>query len=291
SHWRFIAHADLLRDTSSGQVALLATPAEVSMRLAPPLLAKGLSVVDLSGAFRLPATEYPEWYGHPHESPEWVERAEYGLVELFAWPKADVRLVANPGCYATAAILAAAPLVKRGLVEGPLFVDGKSGTTGAGRKADEGLSFSEVSENVRPYRLGRHQHTPEIEQALGRIGGRPIRVSFTPQLVPMSRGLLVTVHASLREGLAEPVIEAYRELYGKASLIRLLRDRPPETAAVRNTPFTDIFAHVDARTSSVTAIAALDNLVKGAAGQAVQNLNRLLELPPETGLVRRGTDR
>jgi len=288
SEWRFEAHADLLGAARAGQVAFLATPAESSLRLAPALLARGLRVIDLSGAFRLAPDDYPDWYGFEHTAPDWLERAEYGLPELFDWPEREVQLVANPGCYATAALLALGPAVRAHLVRGPCFVDGKSGTTGAGRKADDTLSYSEVGENLRPYRVERHQHTPEMERGLSRIAGREVRVSFTPHLVPMTRGLLVTAYASLVDGVdAEAVQSAYEAAYRGSSLVGLCTDAP-ETGPIRGTPYARVYAGVDERTGSLRAIGVIDNLLKGAAGQAIQNLNHLLQLPLETGLAKGG---
>jgi N-acetyl-gamma-glutamyl-phosphate reductase len=187
---------------STGMVAFLATPSEVSLKLAPVLLARGLLVIDLSGAFRLtdPAA-YPRWYGFAHDAPALLREAHYGLPELFGLGLSAgdpaARLVANPGCYATAAALAVAPLL--GLLDpaAPLILDGKSGTTGAGRKAEESLLYSEVADTVRPYRLTTHQHTPEIERVLSEVARRPITTLFTPHLVPMRRGLIVSAY--LRE--------------------------------------------------------------------------------------------
>ncbi len=286
SEWTYRSHADLLRDAREEQIAFLATPADSSLRLAPALLSKGLRVIDLSGGFRLGPDAYPHWYGFEHTAPGWLAQAEYGLPELFAWTRNDVRLVANPGCYATAALLAVAPLLTASLVTGPLMIDGKSGTTGAGRKADEALSFSEVAENLRPYRVGKHQHTPEIEQGLERLTPDPPRVSFTPHLIPMTRGLLCSVYAvAASAATSRTVREAYEAAYADARLIRLVWDRGPETGRVRGTPYTEIYAHYDEISGVIQAGAAIDNLVKGAAGQAVQNLNRLLGLPLETGLA------
>jgi len=282
----FTAHADLLKAVEAGQVAFLATPAESSLRIAPALLAKGLSVIDLSGAFRLPADAYPAWYGFEHDQKDWLAQAEYGLPEVFEWPEREVRLVANPGCYATAAVLAAAPLLRVGAIAGPMFFDGKSGTTGAGRKADDALSYSEVGESLRPYRVGGHQHTPEIEMALSRVAGSEVRVSFTPHLVPMTRGLLVTMYARASESAtADTVDAAYRRVFDSASLVRY-RDELPSTGLVRGTPYAQVYARLDERTGTVQAGAVLDNLLKGAASQAIQNLNRLLGLPLETGLAK-----
>lgn len=288
----YVGHDALLAGISAGQLAFLATPAETSHALAPKLLAAGLSVIDLSGAFRLASPDdHREWYGFAHEHPELLERAVYGLPELFpVGPAArEPVLIANPGCYATCAALAVAPLASAGLVEegAPIFLDGKSGTTGAGRKADEAFSFSEVAETVRPYRLARHQHTPEIERTLGRVAGRPVRVSFTAHLLPMRRGLLVSAYAQARPGVDQAAVDAaYAETYRNSPFVRVLGpDRPPHPGPVAHTNFCDVSAKLDARTGSILAFGALDNLVKGAAGQAIQNMNLLLGLPPTAGLL------
>ena len=286
SDLRFERHADVEREARSGQAAFLATPAKTSAELAPRLVERGLTVVDLSGAFRLgDAAAYPEWYGFEHPAPQWLAQAAYGVPELLPVP-VGTRLVSNPGCYATAAILATAPLLQAKLVElgRPLILDGKSGTTGAGRTTREDLLFSEVADNVRPYRLARHQHTPEIEQAIERASGGigrtapAFRVSFTAHLVPMRRGLLVSVYAVARSGVhAEDIVSAYRAAYEGSRFVRWV-DRPPETRAVVEDNYVEVHATVDPRTETILAFAALDNLVKGAAGQAIQNLESALGL-------------
>lgn len=275
---RFAPHAEVEREARRGQAALLATPTETSAALAPRLVERGLTVVDLSGAFRLtdPAV-FREWYGFEHPAPDWLDRAVYGLPELVAVPQ-GARLVANPGCYATAAILATAPLLRAGLVEPgrPLVLDGKSGTTGAGRTLREDLLFSEVADNVRPYRVARHQHTPEIERALELSTGQSARVGLTAHLVPMRRGLLVSAYVPARPGVdVEAVVAAYRTTFRHARYVRWV-DRPPETRAVVEDNFVEVHAALDPRTETIMAFAALDNLVKGAAGQALQNLDDAL---------------
>lgn len=284
---RFIAHGEALTGVQPGQIALLATPARISADLAPPLLDAGARIVDLSGAFRLPDPQiFADWYGFEHPAPQLLPEAVYGLPELFEVPR-EARLVANPGCYATAAILAAAPLVRHHLVPSgaPLFMDGKSGATGAGRALKDDLLFSEVAEGLRPYRVAAHQHTPEIERALGGLVGRAVPVSFTAHLVPMRRGLLVSVYAPLKAGTTPADVEgAYRETLGGRPFMSWV-DRPPQTLSVRDDNFAEVHAAIDARTQSVCAFCAIDNLVKGAAGQAVQNLNTLLGLPDTTGLL------
>ena len=284
----FANHAAVEAEVREGQVALLATPASTSAELAPRLLARGLRVVDLSGAYRLtdPA-QYAQWYGFTHPHPQLLSEARYGVPELLMVPP-DTRLVANPGCYATAAIMLLAPLVKRALlVDGaPLIVDGKSGTTGAGRNATEGLLHAEVSENLRAYRVTKHRHTPEIERAVGMYAGRDdIRVQFTAHLIPMRRGILASAYLVVKPDVSEDTVRtAYAETYREQPFVRLV-DRPPETAAVRDSNHIELGATVDTRTGVLCAFAAIDNLVKGAAGQAVQNLNRLLGLPTARGLL------
>jgi N-acetyl-gamma-glutamyl-phosphate reductase len=276
-----VRHDDASAMASRDHVAFLATPAETSAELAPRLLDRGARVVDLSGAFRLsdPAA-YREWYGFVHPKPELLAEAHYGIPELFAMPP-TTRLVANPGCYATASILAVAPLLD--LTEGPVIIDGKSGTTGAGKKAEEAMLFAEVAENLRAYRVGKHQHTPEIEEALSIRAGREVKVSFTAHLVPMRRGILVTAYLRAKPNVAtRDALGALERAYA-GTMVRVV-DRPPETQRVLNTNGTEVGAHLDARTSTLIAFGAIDNLVRGAAGQAVQNMNAMIGLPIETGL-------
>lgn len=265
----------------SWDLAFLATPADVSMTLAPRLLAGGRSVIDLSGAFRLEADAYPSWYGFTHTAPDWLERAVYGLPELLPQELPDRPiLISNPGCYATAAALSLGPLVEADAIGDTVMVDGKSGTTGAGRKASERLLFSEVAESVAPYRVGHHQHTPEIERTLGRLG-RARRILFTPHLLPMKRGLLTTSFAESRHG-ADPQ-EILRARFQGSALVEV-SDAPPGTGPVRDSAAARVFAQRDPRTGAVVCFGALDNLVKGAAGQAIQNLNRIMGLDLAAGL-------
>lgn len=274
----FSPHDDVLAAVQSGDIVCLATPANTSADLAPKLLDRGARVVDLSGAFRLPdPTIFEEWYGFVHPCPELAQEAAYGLPELLPVP-AETRLVANPGCYATASILAVAPLVKNGAIAdgAPIIIDGKSGTTGAGRKAAEALIFSEVQENLRPYRLTKHQHTPEMERAIEMVSGRSVRVGFTAHLIPMRRGILVSAYAAAADGVTdERLEEIYRDTYGDDGFVRFSRT-PPETGRVQWTNHTEVHARIDRRTNTILAFGAIDNLVKGAAGQAIQNVEALL---------------
>ena len=284
---RFSSHRSVLEHPKDGQVALLATPAETSAELAPRLLDAGVRVVDLSGAFRLPdPSTFREWYGFEHPSPQLLGEAHFGLAELLPVPP-STRLVANPGCYATASLLTVAPAVKAGLLKenSVVIVDGKSGTTGAGRSLKDELLHAEVTENLRAYGVAKHRHTPEIERALGLVAGRAPKVSFTAHLIPMRRGILVSTYLTASEGLTETSVRrAYEQTYGAEPFVRLV-DRPPQTAAVRDSNLTEIGWTLDTRTGLLCAFGAIDNLVKGAAGQAVQNMNQLLSLPSHMGML------
>ena len=263
-------------------VVLLALPHEESASTAPASLERGSRVVDLSGAFRLAADAYPTWYGFEHPAPAWLDKAVYGLPERWRTSIADASLVANPGCFPTAAVLALAPLVDAGLIAGTVAIDGKTGVSGAGRASADVLSIAHVAESIRPYRFPRHQHTPEIERALG----DGIAVSFVPHLVPAVRGVVVTCFARATEGTTDAnVRDALSTAYAIEPFVRTLGDgEMPDTRRVRGTNLVEVVATLDVRTSTVVALAALDNLVKGAAGQAIQNLNLLLGIDETTNL-------
>jgi len=269
------------------EVAFLATPAEVSLALAPGLLARGVRVVDLSGAFRLEdASLYPAWYGFEHGARDWLARARYGLPELARAGLRGARLVSNPGCYATATALALAPLVKTGLVEADgIAVAAMSGVSGAGRKASEDFSFCEVDEDLRAYRLARHQHVPEIEQTVRRFAGRCGPISFTPHLVPLRRGILSTCALRLSPGASAAELQsAFGQAYSAEPFVRVL---PPDRVAVKDVVRTNrvhLGLAVDPRAGTAVAVSAIDNLVKGAAGQAVQALNAAMGWDEPLGL-------
>ncbi len=258
------------------EIAFLATPAEVSLGLAPGLLARGVRVVDLSGAFRLgDASAYPRWYGFEHSSPPLLAEARYGLPELARARLAGAKLVTNPGCYATAAAMAIAPLVRSGLASPDgIAVAAMSGVSGAGRRSGEDYSFCEVDEDLRAYRLGRHQHVPEIEQTVARFAGRCGAIAFTPHLVPIRRGILATCTLRLAPGAAAgELARAYEEAYAGEPFVRIL---PADKVTVKDVVRTNrvhLGVAVDARAGAAVAVSAIDNLVKGAAGQAVQALN------------------
>jgi N-acetyl-gamma-glutamyl-phosphate reductase len=286
----FIANAAALDHPVDA--VLLATSAEVSLDLAPRFLDQGVRVVDLSGAFRLrDAALYPRWYRLDHARPALLASSHYGLPELFGDPPADARLVANPGCYATAAILAIAPLVHDGLVdvEQPIIVDGKSGVTGAGRQAKENYSFTEIADDVKAYRILGHQHTPEMTQAIATHAGKPVRLTFGAHLVPVRRGLMCTVYARPAANVTQPQIDAsLRAAYAGKPFVEVVAPDEATFASVVGTNTCRVGAAVDDQ-GVIMAVGVLDNLVKGAAGQAVQNLDRLFGFAdegPEGGLDR-----
>jgi N-acetyl-gamma-glutamyl-phosphate reductase len=272
---------------ADAEVAFLATPAEASLDLAPRLLARGLRVVDLSGAFRLrDADLYPRWYGFAHTSPQLLCEARYGLPELARSDLAGAKLVSNPGCYATAVAMALAPLVRSGLVSPDgIAVAALSGVSGAGRKASEEYSYCELSEDLRAYRLGRHQHVPEIEQTVATFAGRCGPISFTPHLVPIRRGILATCHLRLAPGAGvEDLARAYTQAYGGEPFVRLLAADKVRVKDVVGTNRVHLGVAVDARAGAAVAVSAIDNLLKGAAGQALQALHAALGWEETLGL-------
>ncbi len=272
------------------EVVFLAGETGLAMEHAPALLKSGVRVIDLSADFRLrdPAV-FQEWYGIPHRAPDLLREALYGLPELTP-PEAYryTRLIANPGCYPTASALALAPLVSADLVQMEcLIIDAKSGVSGAGRsRVSVDYLFTELDENFKAYAVERHRHTPEIEQTLGGIAHQPVRVRFTPHLVPMTRGILCTAYARLKQPVALSDLHAlYSTFYGGQPFVwvRPLGDFPA-TRHVYGSNRCDIGLTIDARTQMAVVISAIDNLVKGAAGQAVQNLNLLMGWEPTLGL-------
>lgn len=250
-------------------------------------------VIDLSADYRIKdVATYEKWYQIEHKSPQFIEEAVYGLCEINREQIKGKRLVANPGCYTTCSILTAYPLVKEGLIDAnTLIIDAKSGTSGAGRGAKLPNLFCEVNENMKAYGVTTHRHTPEIEEQLGYAAGEKILVNFTPHLVPMNRGILVTEYASLKKKADgsyptyEEIKSAYNKYYATEKFVRVLPDGIcPETKWVEGSNFVDVNVKVDERTGRVVMMGALDNLVKGAAGQAVQNMNILFGFEETEGL-------
>lgn len=271
-------------------VIFTATPQGFLASVITEAMLQKVKIVDLSADFRLKdVAVYEKWYGIEHRAPQLIEEAVYGLCEINRAKIGGARLIANPGCYTTCSILTAYPLVKEGLIDpDSLIIDAKSGTSGAGRGAKLPNLFCEVNENIKAYGVGNHRHTPEIEEQLGYAAGKEVVLNFTPHLVPMNRGILVTAYANLKpEGMdAERVRAAYEKYYGKEMFIRLLPPGEcPETKWVEGSNFVDIGFVIDERTGRIIMMGALDNLVKGAAGQAVQNMNLLFGLPESTGLM------
>jgi N-acetyl-gamma-glutamyl-phosphate reductase len=251
----------------------------------PDLLAAGCRVVDLSADYRLDdATTYADWYGQSHVDPDRLGTVVYGLPELFRAQITSANLVANPGCYATAAILPLAPLVKAGAIEpNDIIVDAKSGVSGAGRTPKLMTHFPECNESLSPYNVGRHRHTPEIEQIIARHAKTCPEVIFTPQLAPMDRGILATIYVRPTAGITEEHVTAiWREAYGDERFVRLV-DHLPGTKDTVDTNFCDLTAR--AVRGRLLLISCLDNLVKGAAGAAVQNFNCMHGFPETLGLL------
>ncbi|MEX2254516.1 MAG: N-acetyl-gamma-glutamyl-phosphate reductase [Acidimicrobiia bacterium] len=271
-------------------VAFCALPHGESQREIPQLLHRVGHIVDLGADFRLPALDYATWYGSDHEAPAALDQFAYGLPELFRADLATHAHVAAPGCYPTTAALALAPLLAHGLIETTgIVVDAMSGLSGRGRGLSAPSLYSEANETVTAYGLLDHRHTGEIEHALGCVAGGDVQALFTPHLVPMTRGILATCHARpTTDGLdTARLLDLYREHYEGEHFVRVL-DEPPTTKATTGSNACHVTVRYDPRTSSILALGALDNLVKGAAGQAVQALNRVLDLPEPTGLTNLG---
>jgi N-acetyl-gamma-glutamyl-phosphate reductase len=253
-----------------------ALPHKSAMAVVPDFLAAGCRVIDLSADYRLnDAQIYEHWY-QPHSSPELFSEAVYGLPELSREQLVDARLIANPGCYPTSVVLALAPLLEEGLIAADsLIIDSKSGVSGAGRSAKLGSLFCEANEAFMAYAVGSHRHTPEIEQELSLLAGKAVTVNFTPHLLPISRGILSTIYADLKDQReTAELLELYRARYQGEPFIRIMPgDALPNVNQVKATNFCDIGLVADPRSGRVIVVAAIDNLVKGAAGQAVQNMN------------------
>ena len=245
-------------------------------------------IIDLSADFRIKDVKvYEKWYGIEHKSPQFIEEAVYGLCEVNRDKVKGARLIANPGCYTTCSILTAYPLAKEGIIDmRTLIVDAKSGTSGAGRGAKVPNLFCEVNENMKAYGVASHRHTPEIEEQLGYASGENVTISFTPHLVPMNRGILATEYATLKKDVTGEEVKAiYDKYYADEKFVRVLGEGVcPETKWVEGSNYVDIGFILDPRTNRIVMMGAIDNLVKGAAGQAVQNMNLLFGLPESEGL-------
>lgn len=272
----------------AADVIFTATPQGLCASLVNEDILKKAKIIDLSADFRLKDVKvYEEWYKIEHRAPQYLSEAVYGLCEINREDVKQSRLVANPGCYTTCSILSVYPLLKEGIIDGnTVIVDAKSGTSGAGRGAKVDNLFCEVNESIKAYGVATHRHTPEIEEQLGYAAGYPVTINFTPHLVPMNRGILVTAYASLIKDVSwEDVRAAYEKYYKDEYFIRLLdRDMCPQTKWVEGSNYVDIGFKLDHRTNRIIMMGALDNLVKGAAGQAVQNMNLMFGLDETEGL-------
>ena len=269
-------------------VIFTATPQGYLASLLTEEILEKTKVIDLSADYRIKdVATYEKWYGIEHKSPQFIPEAVYGLCEINREDIKKARLIANPGCYTTCSILTVYPLAKEGLIDmKSLIIDAKSGTSGAGRGAKTDNLFCEVNESMKAYGVATHRHTPEIEEQLGYAAGEEVVINFTPHLVPMNRGILATAYATLKKEVTyEEIKAAYDKYYKEEKFIRVLeKDVCPQTRWVKGSNYVDVNFKIDSRTNRIIMMGAIDNLVKGAAGQAVQNMNLLFGLPESEGL-------
>lgn len=274
--------------TESCDVVFTALPHGASKEVIPSLYEKGIKIIDLSGDFRYNDKKvYEKWYGEEHSSPELLEESVYGLCELHRDEIKNTRLVGNPGCYTTCSILGFAPLVKAGIADNnTLIIDAKSGVTGAGRGAKIPNLYCEAAETMKAYNIAKHRHTSEIEQELSLLAGEDIMLSFTPHLAPMKRGILATCYANLKKSCTtQELVDLYSEFYKDEKFVKVYpAGSLPEVKDIAGSNYVGIGLVVDERLNRVVVISCIDNLVKGAAGQAIQNMNILFGLPEDTAL-------
>jgi N-acetyl-gamma-glutamyl-phosphate reductase len=272
-------------DAGDAEIVFTALPAGEAAKLAPAWLAEGRSIIDIGSDFRLrDPKDYERWYSYTHPAPELLKEAVYGLTELTRSRLRGARVVANPGCYPTATLLALLPALRADLVEEDLVVDAKSGVSGAGHNVDDAYLFGTIDESVRPYGVPNHRHTPEIAQEVRGMSGRAPRLTFTPHLIPMTRGLIATCYATLRDGVdAARVADAYATAYAEEPFVRVTSSYPA-TKATLGSNWCLVHTVVDAPNRRLVAFGVLDNLVKGAAGSAIQNLNAMRGFPETMGL-------
>ena len=282
---KLISMKDLDIIAKDSDFVFIGLPHGHAMEVGKALADTNVRIIDLGADYRLHSADtYSAWYRTEHHSSELLAEAVYGLVEIHRDEIRGRRLVANPGCYTTCSILTLYPLVRDGLIDpDTIVIDAKSGTSGAGRSEKLGSLFCEVNENFKAYGVATHRHTPEIEQELSAAAGRDIVLQFTPHLVPMNRGILATCYAKLRPGVSDDDVARAYSMYKDEPFIRLV-DGSPETRYVKGTNTVDIGWRIDSRTGNIIAMGAIDNLGKGAAGQAVQNMNLLFGLDERTGL-------
>lgn len=270
-------------------VVFTATPQGLCAALVSEDVLQKIKVIDLSADFRIKdVSVYEKWYGIEHKSPQFIAEAVYGLCEINREAVKKARLVANPGCYPTCSTLSIQPVLKAGLIDPKsIIIDAKSGTSGAGRGAKVDNLYCEVNESIKAYGVTVHRHTPEIEEQLSYIAGKEVLINFTPHLVPMNRGILITAYANLLKPVTyEEVKKIYDECYEGERFVRVLdKNVCPETRNVHGSNYVDVNFRIDERTNRIIMMGAMDNLVKGAAGQAIQNMNLMFGLPEETGLL------
>ena len=269
-------------------VIFTATPQGLCSTLVNEEILSKVKIIDLSADFRIKdVAVYEKWYKLTHGSPEYIKEAVYGLPEVNREKIKNARIIANPGCFPTCSFLSTYPLVKEGLIDpNTIIIDAKSGTSGAGRSAKVDSLFCEVNENIKAYGVASHRHTPEIEEQLGYASGKEVVINFTPHLVPMNRGILATEYATLKKDVTYEEVKAiYDKYYKDEKFVRVLeKDVCPETKWVEGSNYVDINFKIDSRTNRIIMMGAIDNLVKGAAGQAVQNMNLMFGLPETEGL-------
>lgn len=273
---------------SKADVVFLATPPAVASKLVPELLAAGLKVIDLSGDFRLKSPElYEQWYKKPAADEQYLKEAVFGLCEIYGENVHGASFISNPGCYPTATLLGLVPAVKEGFIDpSTIIIDAKSGVSGAGRGASLGNHYPEINENFKAYKINQHQHIPEIEMVLSDAAGAPVVTTFTTHLVPMTRGIMSTMYASVSgDRSLSDFIELYRSYYEGRSFVRIRPEGQwPATKEVWGSNYCDIGFALDKRTNRITIVSVIDNLVKGAAGQAIQNLNLMMGWDETLGL-------
>lgn len=280
---------DILDEVAELDVLFCALPHGTSLPIVSYAVEKGIRVIDLSADFRLKdASVYETWYEVKHDAPDALAKAVYGLPELYRDQIKDAQLIANPGCYPTSVILGLYPLLQAGFgTNATIISDSKSGVSGAGRSAKDGNLFTQATENINPYSVGTHRHTPEITEQLSNVSDNDINVLFVPHLVPMQRGILSTIYIPNEHELSiEQVYSLYHDYYDQEYFVRLLKPgETPKTKAVSRSNFCDISIKIDEQTNMIVVMSVIDNLIKGASGQAIQNMNLMFDLPENKGLT------